>query len=92
MLQVFTKEILDIKYKIRNYIESKLHTLEGWGKRSYSDQLGSNALLEVTVPIWKIEDCRTSYQSIQLPITDNHICAGYKEGGKDSCSVNNKEK
>jgi len=57
-------------------------TLEkGWGTTSYSGK-SSDVLLEVTLPVWDLDDCKEAYTQ---PITDRQICAGYKEGGKDSC-------
>ncbi|XP_041821215.1 serine protease 27-like [Chelmon rostratus] len=51
----------------------------GWG----ADANGSypNILQEVKVPIVGNNECSCSYEGI----TDNMICAGYKDGGKDSC-------
>lgn len=44
-------------------------------------------LQEVTVPILSNSECRkTGYGSTR--ITDNMMCAGFKDGKKDSCQVN----
>ncbi|KAL1123625.1 hypothetical protein AAG570_002701 [Ranatra chinensis] len=46
----------------------------------------SPTLQELVVPIMTNEECQnTGYMKSQ--ITDNMMCAGYKEGGKDSCQV-----
>lgn len=59
----------------------------GWGATSEGGSLASK-LQEVTVDIMSNEDCKkTGYG--QSRITDNMLCAGYKEGKKDSCQVNN---
>lgn len=43
-------------------------------------------LQEVTVPILSNSECRkTAYGSSR--ITDNMMCAGFKDGDKDSCQV-----
>ncbi|KAK0161454.1 hypothetical protein PV327_009923 [Microctonus hyperodae] len=55
----------------------------GWGALSESGP-ASNVLRSVTVPILSNAECRaTKYPSRR--ITDNMICAGFIEGGKDSC-------
>lgn len=56
----------------------------GWGTTSYSGQ-ASDVLLEVILPIWKLADCKAAYTQ---PISELQLCAGYKQGGKDSCQVN----
>ena len=38
---------------------------------------------EVTIPVWSIKDCQNVYGKDK--ITDKQICAGLREGGKDSC-------
>lgn len=46
----------------------------------------SDTLQEVTVPIISNTACKkTGYGSSR--ITDNMLCAGIPEGGKDSCQV-----
>lgn len=46
----------------------------------------SSTLQEVTVPILSNYECRkTGYGSSR--ITDNMLCAGFKDGKKDSCQV-----
>ncbi|KAG7211721.1 hypothetical protein KM043_010967 [Ampulex compressa] len=55
----------------------------GWGAIEESGPI-SNTLQEVSVPILTNAECRaTKYPSRR--ITDNMLCAGYKEGSKDSC-------
>lgn len=54
----------------------------GWGSQFFGGP-GSDILMEVSVPIWKQDDC----QSVFIErIGDNVICAGAKE--RDSCQVN----
>lgn len=43
--------------------------------------------MEVDVPIIKMSQCKQSYSDNKKPIVKEHICAGYPEGGKDSCKV-----
>ncbi|KZC09429.1 Transmembrane protease serine 6 [Dufourea novaeangliae] len=55
----------------------------GWGALEESGAI-SETLQEVSVPILTNTECRASkYPSRR--ITDNMLCAGYKEGSKDSC-------
>ena len=55
----------------------------GWGAIKEAGDV-SQTLQEVMVPILSNTECRASkYPSRR--ITDNMLCAGYKEGSKDSC-------
>ncbi|KAL0134167.1 hypothetical protein PUN28_001181 [Cardiocondyla obscurior] len=55
----------------------------GWGAVKEGGSV-SPVLQEVNVPILTNAECRAmKYPSRR--ITDNMLCAGYKEGGKDSC-------
>lgn len=40
--------------------------------------------MEVSVPIWNQDDCQNVFIE---RIGENVICAGAKEGGRDSCQV-----
>lgn len=57
-----------------------LATVTGWGLTSEHGER-SPLLLEVMVPIVSNAVCNQIYNII----TDNLLCAGYKQGGKDSC-------
>ncbi len=57
-------------------------TVTGWGNRLPNGQDYPAALQEVEVPIQSNADCRQAYPG---GITDNMLCAGLPEGGKDSC-------
>ncbi|XP_022095590.1 uncharacterized protein LOC110981891 isoform X2 [Acanthaster planci] len=58
-------------------------TVTGWGSTgdgsSYSEDL-----LEVSVPIVD-QECKSAYNAHNIIITDNMVCAGKSDGGKDSC-------
>lgn len=59
--------------------------VSGWGDTS-SDGAGSYPadLHAVHVPIFDHAQCTTDYKK-EVPITADMICAGYAQGGKDSC-------
>lgn len=49
-----------------------------------------NTLQKVDLPIMENKICQEWYQSEKktLTIVDTSMCAGYEQGGKDSCQVN----
>lgn len=55
-------------------------TVMGWGTTEEGDL--SDVLMEVDVPLVTFDTCMEAYPN---DLTDSMICAGYKEGGKDSC-------
>ncbi|XP_071486382.1 uncharacterized protein [Diadema antillarum] len=57
-------------------------TMSGWGTLYQGGRL-TDQLREVSVPLVNLTQCREEYKP--FPITDNMICTGPKEGGKDSC-------
>lgn len=56
-------------------------TVIGWGATSEGGNQ-SNSLLQVTVPIITEQQCNQQYQGI---IDERQVCAGLRNGGKDSC-------
>ncbi|XP_063602625.1 transmembrane protease serine 2-like [Penaeus indicus] len=58
-------------------------TITGWGAQQEGGST-SGTLFEVTVPTMTNTECNNKYGG---SITDNMICAGIPEGGKDSCQV-----
>ncbi|XP_018580028.1 trypsin-7-like [Anoplophora glabripennis] len=54
----------------------------GWGLLDQDFHLLPTYLQVVKVPIVSNEECAKAYGDL---LTDRMICAGYKEGGKDSC-------
>uniref|UniRef100_A0A3Q2ZKC8 Zgc:100868 n=1 Tax=Kryptolebias marmoratus TaxID=37003 RepID=A0A3Q2ZKC8_KRYMA len=58
----------------------------GWGNVGEGVGLPSpQTLMEVEVPVVGNRLCYCDYSSEGITITDNMICAGLTEGGKDSC-------
>lgn len=58
-------------------------TRAGWGTIYYGGPV-AKTLQEVTIPVWTNEDCDDTYEQT---IVDTVLCAGAKQGGKDSCQV-----
>lgn len=61
----------------------------GWGTLWEQGKLAS-VLMEVQVPVITNEDCRDSYRRIghykgPVQFSNRVICAGLRQGGKDSC-------
>lgn len=59
-------------------------TVVGWGLTKETAWQSSNVLREVTIPIVSNAQCNTWYAN-EGGVTDNQICAGLPQGGKDSC-------
>ena len=59
----------------------------GWGWTDEDLAIGEkpNMLQTANVPIWTNDECRISYRSLKMSnkISDDHICAGGREGGLD---------
>ncbi|XP_056298851.1 transmembrane protease serine 9-like [Pseudoliparis swirei] len=53
----------------------------GFGLTQYNASTGSDILQEVNLPIVGNNECECTYPGI----TENMICAGFREGGKDAC-------
>lgn len=47
------------------------------------------AINEVQVPVLHRDICNAWMEHQGLNVTEGMICAGYPEGGKDACQVNN---
>ncbi|XP_071439418.1 trypsin-1-like [Hetaerina americana] len=59
-------------------------TVSGWGRIGETAPV-SNHLQEVEVPIFSNKDCRAESAYGANRITDNMLCAGYRNGAMDSC-------
>lgn len=61
----------------------------GWG-RTQEGGKSANILQELQLPTVKTDQCKEDYQKIgklnsEKQFDDSVLCAGYREGGKDSC-------
>ncbi|NXB46589.1 GRAA protein, partial [Leucopsar rothschildi] len=62
-------------------------TAAGWGTIANNLYKPPTALMEVNITVIKREICNNKYHYNGKPvITENMICAGAKNGGKDSCN------
>lgn len=63
-------------------------TVAGWGQTRNYPRKPSDTLREVNITVISRQICNDKHHYKNNPvITDNMICAGAKNGGKDSCSV-----
>lgn len=73
--------------------ENELATVSGWGwtNENQGDGDRPDALHKASVRVWNNNVCQQSYQLYGRPksiIADTQMCAGYENGGIDSCWVN----
>ncbi|XP_031625797.1 venom serine protease Bi-VSP [Contarinia nasturtii] len=61
--------------------EGYIGIVTGWGTQFFGGP-SSNVLMEVSIPILNSDDCQNSFVE---RIGENVLCAGTKEGGRDSC-------
>lgn len=59
-------------------------TVLGWGRTTTNIRI--NHLQQVNVPLVLAETCTTAYTKLGYTMTENMLCAGYPQGGKDACS------
>ncbi len=67
--------------------EGTLAWITGWGSRAF-DGTPSDfpaELHEAQVPLLSVSSCQERYASSGLSILDSHLCAGFPEGGVDTC-------
>ena len=67
--------------------EGTLAWITGWGSREF-DGVPSDFpadLHEAQVPLLSVSSCQERYASSGLSILDSHLCAGFAEGGVDTC-------
>lgn len=63
----------------------QLTLVAGWGRTGEKEQT-SRTLRSVVIPVWSKEQCDDAgYGKHRL--TENMMCGGYHDGGKDACQV-----
>lgn len=72
--------------KSENFTGEKA-TVTGWGRTQYGVPNSPGTLQKVDVEVLETDTCQEWMRSVgrREKIYENMICAGYKEGGKDSC-------
>lgn len=61
-------------------------SVAGWGQVS-EISFTSLKLRYTTLPLWATKECTQVPDFEKMGYTDNMLCAGLKDGGKDSCQV-----
>ncbi|XP_023234477.1 uncharacterized protein LOC111634033 [Centruroides sculpturatus] len=87
---IFQETVLPacLPFENKDYLNEKA-TVLGWGDTSYAGR-PSEILQEVTINVVSNKNCNASYSklrqsSLRRGITENFICAGVNQGGKDAC-------
>ncbi len=67
--------------------EGTLAWITGWGSRAFDGTPSDFPadLHEAQVPLLSVSSCQARYASSELTILDSHLCAGFPEGGVDTC-------
>ncbi|XP_016985295.1 trypsin alpha-3 [Drosophila rhopaloa] len=60
--------------------------VSGWGKRTEEDEALPALLRAVELEIVEQNTCGAQYLTKEYTITNEMLCAGYLEGGKDTCN------
>lgn len=59
--------------------------IAGWGRVGETSPV-SSVLRSLLVPVWSHSQCQQSGYGVKR-ITENMMCAGFHDGGKDACQV-----
>lgn len=68
-----------------SFEDGTLCEVSGWGNTRNANE-SSLSLRAASVPLFNQEKCSTVYKEYG-GVSESMICAGYEEGGKDSCQV-----
>ncbi|XP_054152828.1 mite allergen Der p 3-like [Oppia nitens] len=69
-----------------NVTVGSLLTVTGWGIYNLTDRKLSPKLRTVDVPVVDWLKCVDAYKRNKMNVTQDEFCAGYDQGGKDSCT------
>ncbi|XP_060623260.2 mannan-binding lectin serine protease 1 isoform X2 [Anolis sagrei] len=64
--------------------EGTMVIVSGWGKQFLKHL--PEALMEIEIPLTDHVLCKEAYAKLQKVVTEDMICAGERQGGKDACS------
>lgn len=84
LLELETKtNVSTIKVADRDVPTGTLLTVVGWGALNKDATLLPSGLYEVELPLVDRQVCTSLYGSSEF--TNNMLCAGYRQGGRDTC-------
>ncbi|CAM4596931.1 unnamed protein product [Lepidochelys olivacea] len=81
---VLNDYVMPICFPDGSHHQDAMVVVSGWGKQFL--QKRPEALMEIEIPLTDHALCQEAYARLQKKVTDDMICAGEKEGGKDACS------
>ena len=83
---LFNRQVSNIMLpqKWEYYPPGKMLMVSGWGKLNSETESLPDTLQKVRVPVVSDSECRREYRRVAT-ITKSMLCAGYHQGGRDSC-------